>query len=119
MPSPLVEIYVSKVDTSGITNLEIERLLQVFECQPLRKLILFDIPDLDVALLWGIVTTFPQLEELVLFTDDSRVPWSGGLVRLIGNVLHEVYLIMFKVPDSSSSSKFAKTDISGMELHRK
>jgi hypothetical protein len=56
---------------TGLSNFEIDRLLTVFGRQPLSKLSLLEIPDLDMSLLERIVATFPRVEELALFTSSS------------------------------------------------
>jgi hypothetical protein len=106
--SPLVEVYVFNL---YISYLEMERLLEVFRCQPLRNLILFELPDLDIRLLKRIVTTFPQLEEILLFTGDTRVPWPGGLVR------HSVHSCMMFICSNIVKSKIADILQSLRNLH--
>ncbi|KAF8585281.1 hypothetical protein K439DRAFT_1074193 [Ramaria rubella] len=80
--SPLEELSVSGMgDHLAISNVELERLLATFSCQPIRHLILLDVPDLDVQLIETIVTRYPGLEDLLLFTQGCLTPWDGGLVR--------------------------------------
>jgi hypothetical protein len=91
VPSPLAELYIGTVVEPQISNVALERLSTVFVCQPLRKLILFDVPSLDMPLFEGIIATFPQLKELQLITSGFWVPSPGGLVGLSVYVRGDIY----------------------------
>jgi hypothetical protein len=61
-------------------NNHIHRLLTTLSGQPLRKLMLCYVKDLDCPLLERIVAAFPQLRDLGLLTTPALHLWNGGVV---------------------------------------
>ena len=89
--TPLVELAITPC-------LDIQRLVTTFKCQPLHTLILCGVGYVDIPRFEHIAASFPNLQELVLLTNEYTEPWAGNMVgqAFIYQRCRKIYFFIYR-----------------------